>query len=75
MFCLEFAILTYTVPHEVKTLLIFGLADHFKNLREALKSSESFLLLCHSFKIEILKTGSALSQSVTVSLLVSPRLR
>ena len=35
MFCLEFAILTYTVPREVKTLLIFGLADHFKKLREA----------------------------------------
>lgn len=26
---------TYTVPHEVKTLLIFGLADHYKKLREA----------------------------------------
>ena len=35
MFCLEFAILAYTLPHEVKTLLIFGLVDHSKKLREA----------------------------------------
>jgi len=55
----------------VKTL--FGLADHFKKQREALEEFGVILLLCYSFKTEILKTRSALSQSV--SLLVFPRQR